>query len=81
MRTTIAIPDDLYQELQPFVEGRSFSQFVREAVRGHVERLKEQALAREMAEGYRAEAEEPSLAAEWAEFETEAIWPTARARR
>ena len=71
MRTTIAIPEDLYQELQPFAEGRSFSQFVREAIRGHVEQLKAEALAREMAEGYRAEAEESSLDPEWSVIETE----------
>jgi metal-responsive CopG/Arc/MetJ family transcriptional regulator len=71
MRTTVTIPSDLYRELQPFFAGRSFSQFVREAIRGHLERLKEQALAREMAEGYRAEAESPSLDAGWAEIETD----------
>lgn len=71
MRTTVTIPTDLYRELQPFVGGRSFSQFVREAIQGHVERLKEQAVAREMEEGYRAEAEESSLDAEWTEIETE----------
>ena len=71
MRTTVTIPADLYQELQPFVGERSFSQFVREAIQGHVERLKEQALARAMEEGYRAEAETPSLDASWSEIETE----------
>lgn len=71
MRTTVAIPDDLYRELQPFVQGRSFSQLVREAIRNHIDRLKEEALAREMEEGYRAEAEAPSLDAGWAETETD----------
>jgi predicted CopG family antitoxin len=71
MRTTIAIPDDLYREVQPFVEGRSFSQFVREALRSHLERLADEALARAMGEGYRAEADSPSLDADWAEIETD----------
>lgn len=71
MRTTIAIPDDLYRDLQPFVEGRSFSHLVREALRGHLARLGQEALAREMAAGYRAEAESSSLDAEWAALETE----------
>ena len=71
MRTTVTIPSDLYSELQPFVGERSFSQFVREAIQSHLERLKEQALARDMEEGYRAEAEASSLDAEWAEIETE----------
>ncbi len=71
MRTTIAIPDELFQQAQPFVEGRSFSRFVREAVRCYVERLEQEALARRMAEGYRAEAESPSLDTEWAHVETD----------
>ncbi len=44
MRTTIAIPEDLYRELQPFAGGRSFSQFVREAIQSHVAGLEAQAL-------------------------------------
>lgn len=71
MRTTIAIPDELYRDLQPFVEGRSFSHLVREALRSHLARLEREALAREMAEGYRAEAESPSLDAEWVAVETD----------
>ena len=71
MRTTVAIPDDLYRDLQPFVESRSFSQFVREALRSHLARLEEEALARQMADGYRAEAESPSLDVEWAATETD----------
>lgn len=67
MRTTIAIPDELFRQASSFVEGRSFSQFVREAIRCYVDRLREEQLARQMEEGYRAEAESPSLPAEWAE--------------
>ena len=66
MRTTIAIPDDLFQQASSFIEGRSFSQFVREAIRCYVDRLREEQLTKQMAEGYRAEAESPSLPAEWA---------------
>lgn len=72
MRTTIAIPDDLYRDLEPFVGGKSFSQFVREALRSYLDRLEDEALAREMAEGYRAEAESPSLESDWAAVETDA---------
>jgi predicted CopG family antitoxin len=71
MRTTIAIPDDLYRHLQPHAEGRSFSQLVREALQEHLARLEERALAREMVEGYRAEADSPSLDGEWAAVETD----------
>lgn len=71
MRTTIAIPEDLFRAAQSFAEGRSFSHFVREAVRCHVERLRQEALASEMAEGYRAEAESPSLDEEWTHVETD----------
>ena len=71
MRTTIAISDDLYRDLEPFVGSKSFSQFVREALQSHLDRLEQEALAREMAEGYRAEAESPSLESDWAAVETE----------
>jgi metal-responsive CopG/Arc/MetJ family transcriptional regulator len=71
MRTTIAIPDELFQQARPFVEKRSFGQFVREAIRSYVEKLEQEALAREMAEGYRAEAGSSSLDAEWAAVETD----------
>lgn len=71
MRTTIAIPDDLYRDLEPFVGSRSFSQFVREALRSYLDRLEQEALAREMAEGYRAEAQSPSLEPEWSAVETD----------
>ena len=71
MRTTIAISDDLYRDLEPFVGSKSFSQFVREALQSHLDRLEQEALARELAEGYRAEAESPSLESDWAAVETE----------
>lgn len=74
MRTTVAIPDDLYRDLQPHAEGRSFGQLVREALRAYLDRLEEADLAREMAEGYRAEAESPSLDESWSAVETDG-WP------
>ena len=69
MRTTVAIPDDLYQAAEAFVGQRSFSQFVREAVRLYVDRLQKEQLAKAMAEGYRAESESPSLDREWSNVE------------
>ena len=71
MRTTIAIPDDLYRNLEPFVGSKSFSQFVREALRSYLDRLEQEALEVEMTEGYRAEAESPSLESDWAAVETD----------
>jgi len=70
MRTTIAIPDQLFEQARPFVDG-SFSQFVRQAIRSYVGWLEKEALAREMAEGYRAEAESPSLESGWSDIETD----------
>lgn len=71
MRTTIALPDDLYQAATHYVGDRSFSQFVREAVESYVDRLERERLAREMEEGYRAEAASPSLDPAWSAIETE----------
>ena len=65
MRTTISVPEDLFQAAKPFVGKRSFSQFAREAIRQHVQRLERERLAREMEEGYRAEAKSPSLDPIW----------------
>ena len=44
-----------------------------EAIRNRVDQLKRERLAGEMAEGYRAEAQRPSLDAEWAGVETEGL--------
>lgn len=65
MRTTITVPEDLFLAAKPFVGKRSFSHFAREAIQQHVERLKRERLAREMEEGYRAEADSPSLDPIW----------------
>ncbi len=69
MRTTVAIPDDLYQAAEAFVGRRSFSQFVREALRQYVDRLQKEKLAKAMEDGYRIEAESPSLDEEWSSVE------------
>ncbi len=69
MRTTVAIPDDLYQAAEMFVGQRSFSQFVREAIRQYVDRLQKEQLAKAMEEGYQAESESPSLDGEWSSVE------------
>ena len=74
MRTTIAIPDDLYRIAQDFTQGESFSSFVREAVRRYVKALEREKLAQEMEEGYRAEALSSSLDAEWSVLDLDG-WP------
>ena len=71
MRTTISIPDDIYAAAKEVLGARSFSELATEAIRNQVDQLKRERLAREMAEGYQAEAQTPSLDAEWAEVETE----------
>lgn len=73
MRTTISIPDDVYAAAKEVLGARSFSELAAEAIRNRVDQLKRERLAREMAEGYRAEAQTPSLDAEWAGVETEGL--------
>lgn len=73
MRTTISIPDDIYAAAKEVLGARSFSELATDAIRSRVEQLKRERLAREMAEGYRAEAQSPSLDAEWAGVETEGL--------
>ena len=73
MRTTITIPDSLAQEAQELTGGRALSEFVREALRDRVARLKREELARKMEEGYLAEAEELSLDPEWRAIEVEGL--------
>lgn len=53
--------------------GRGFHQLVREALRDFLDRLEARALARRMADGYRAEAESPSLHEDWSTVETDDI--------
>jgi predicted CopG family antitoxin len=73
MRTTISIPDEIYSEAKEIMGSRPFSDFASEAIQTRVEELKRQRLAAEMEEGYRAEAENPSLDADWANVETEGL--------
>ena len=74
MRTTVAIPDEVFQQARPLMGEQRFSQFVREAVKYYIAKLQEEKLAREMEEGYKAEARSPSLDPEWSAVEVEG-WP------
>jgi metal-responsive CopG/Arc/MetJ family transcriptional regulator len=65
MRTTVSIPDDLLRSAKLYVGERSLSHFIREAIRHYVRQLERDLLAREMEEGYRFEAESPSLDPAW----------------
>ncbi len=65
MRTTVSIPEDLFLAAKPFADDRGFSHFMREALRHYVAWLERDDLVREMEEGYRAEAESPSLDPIW----------------
>ncbi len=67
MRVTISVPDSVYAEARQIMGARPFSEFASEAIHARVQQLRRDQLAREMAEGYRAEAESPSLDPEWAD--------------
>lgn len=71
MRTTISLPDELFSEAKALSGSQSFSDFAAGAVQARVQQLKRESLAEEMAAGYRAEAESPSLDAEWAAVEVD----------
>ena len=73
MRTTVLIPDELLEEVRRLAAGETLSRFVRESVSERVDRLKREQLAAEMEEGYRAEAEDPSLDSEWENVETDGL--------
>ncbi len=70
-RTTVVIPDDILKEVRKAAGGGSVSTFVREAVVYRLDRLRREALVREMAAGYDAEAASPSLDPEWHDTEVE----------
>ena len=72
MRTTVAIPDHLYQAAKVFVGQGSFSHFVREAIQYYVERLEHEQMAKAMEEGYRSEATSPSLDPAWSNVDLDA---------
>ena len=71
MRTTVVIPDRIVEQIRQVAGSRPLSAFVREAVQERLETLRRQELAADMEEGYRAEAETPSLPPEWTDIETE----------
>jgi predicted CopG family antitoxin len=73
MRTTISIPDELYSEAKEVMGPRPFSDFASEAIQTRVLQLRRERLAQEMEEGYRAEAENPSLDEEWSAVETDGL--------
>lgn len=73
MRTTITLPDDLVKRARELGGGRPLSELAREALQERVERLQRERLAETMDEGYRAEAEDPSLDPEWSTIETEGV--------
>lgn len=73
MRTTISIPDEIYSEAKEIMGSRPFSDFASEAIHTRVQELKRQRLASEMEEGYRAEAENPSLDEDWFWVETDEL--------
>jgi predicted CopG family antitoxin len=73
MRTTISIPDEVYSEARSIMGSRPFSEFASEAIQKRIQQLKRESLAREMSEGYYAEAESSSLDPEWSALETEGL--------
>jgi hypothetical protein len=73
MRTTISLSDELYAEAKALAGPRPFSEFASEAIDARIAQLKREHLAREMAEGYRFEAESPSLPGEWTAVEAEGL--------
>jgi hypothetical protein len=73
MRIPISIPDEVYSEARQIMGARPFSEFASEAIHARVQQLKRDRLGREMAEGYQAEAANPSLDSEWAGLEMEGL--------
>ena len=73
MRITISLPDDLYAEAKELAGTRPVREIATEAFRLWVAALRRERLADELEAGYRAEADSPSLAAEWAVVEAGAI--------
>ncbi len=73
MRTTVIIPDELVEEVGRLAQGVPLSRFVRESVAERVERMKREQLAWEMAQGYEAEAREPSLESGWDNLEVDGL--------
>jgi len=73
MRTTISLPDDLFAEAKRLSGGSSFSDFAVDAIRARVLEIARERLAHAMEEGYRQEADSPSLDADWATVEADGL--------
>ncbi len=71
MRTTVSLPDQLAADVREVSEGTSFSEFARTAIFRRVQELRARRVALAMEAGYRSEADESSIDAEWAEIEVE----------
>lgn len=73
MRTTISVPDHLFAEAKRLAGQTSFSDFAAEAIRYRVRQIESEQLARAMEEGYRMEADSPSIDEEWETIEAEGL--------
>ena len=73
MRTTVVIPDELFEEVRQHLGGSSLGRFVRESVQQRLELLRRESLVREMEIGYAAEAADPSLEPAWNDIEVEGL--------
>ncbi len=73
MRTTISLPDEVYDAAMELAGARPFSDFASEAIQARVFEARRERFTREMDEGYRAEAITPSLDGEWAQIEVDGL--------
>ncbi len=73
MQATVVLPDRLAEEAKALVGMTGLSQLIVEAVQQYVRQLQRQELGRLMAEGYRAEAENTSLDADWSVVELDGL--------
>lgn len=73
MRTTIAIPDDLFVEAKRLAGEASFSDFASDAIRFRVLQIETTRLARAMEEGYETEAKTLSLDEDWSTVEADGL--------
>ncbi len=69
MRTTVTIPDDLARDARELAQGGPLSELIQTALQDRVEGLRTARLAQALEEGYRSEAENPSLDPAWNEAE------------
>ncbi len=73
MRTTISLPDEVYDAAKELAGSRPFSDFASEAIQARVIEAQRERFAREMEEGYRAEAISSSLEPEWGQVEVDGL--------